>query len=340
MVTVIAEAGVNHNGELKLAKQLIDVAVAAGADYVKFQTFRADRLVTASASKATYQQRAARRYPAEAQERQLAMLKRLELSQQQYRELIDYSGRRGIQIFSTAFDLESLNFLHGLGQSLFKVPSGEITNLPYLEKVASFGKPTILSTGMANLGEIEAALAVLRKHLGDDQLTVLHCNTQYPTPMQDVNLRAMGTIREAFRVAVGYSDHTLGIEVPVAAVALGAICIEKHFTLSRDMKGPDHAASLEPGELTAMVAGIRNVERALGDGVKQVSPSERENLAVARKSIYTATALGAGHRITAGDLIMLRPGDGLSPMLYHSLIGKTLRKDVAANEQLGYQHFV
>lgn len=337
MVTIIAEAGVNHNGKLELAKQLIDVAAAAGVDYVKFQTFNANRMVTRSAAKANYQQRAGSQ-SADKQEGQRAMLKRLELSQQQHYALLDYCGERGVQFFSTAFDLESLDFLRSLGQTLFKVPSGELTNLPYLEKVASFGKPTIVSTGMANLGDIEAALAVLRTHISGDDLTVLHCNTQYPTPMRDVNLRAMTTIQQAFKVAVGYSDHTLGIEVPVAAVALGASCIEKHFTLSRQLEGPDHAASLEPAELNTMVKSIRNIELALGEGIKQPSSSERENVAVARKSIYAARDLPAGHVIAATDLIMLRPGDGLSPMLYHSFLGKKLRKDILHHERLRLEH--
>jgi N,N'-diacetyllegionaminate synthase len=325
---VIAEAGVNHNGELAMAKRLIDVAAEAGADLVKFQTFSADRLVTANAGKAGYQ--AAN---CGADESQHAMLRRLELTPAMHRELQTHCRARGIGFFSTGFDLQSLDLLAELGLDRFKIPSGEITNLPYLRHVGAFGKPLILSTGMATIEEIAAALAVLETAgTPRARITVLHCNTQYPTPMRDVNLRAMITIRDTFGVAVGYSDHTLGIEVAIAAVALGATVIEKHFTLDRALPGPDHKASLEPGELAAMVTAIRHIEVALGDGIKQPSPSETPNRAHARKSLVAACAIRKGEPFAAGNLAVKRPGTGLSPMRYDELLGRAAPRDFMTDE--------
>ena len=329
-VTIIAEAGVNHNGSLETAFELVDAAAAAGVDYVKFQTFKADQLVSPSARMAAYQ---ATNTGAK-NDSQLEMLKSLELDDAAHRKLIDYCNRKGVSFFSTAFDLASLDYLHGLGLDLFKVPSGEITNGPYLRKMASYGKPVLLSTGMSTLGEVEAALEMLMEGVDRSLITVLHCNTQYPTPMPDVNLRAMNTLGNSFQVRVGYSDHTLGIEVPIAAVAMGASVIEKHFTLSRKLPGPDHRASLEPSELAAMVSGIRNIEAALGNGLKRPSASEQENRPVARKSIHTARSLGPGHVLQAEDLIMLRPGNGISPMQYDRLLGRSLRAPLPAFYQL------
>jgi N,N'-diacetyllegionaminate synthase len=325
---IIAEAGVNHNGELSVAKRLIDVAAEAGADLVKFQTFSADRLVTASAPKAGYQ--AANCASADSQQ---AMLRSLELTPAMHRELLEHCKRRGIAFFSTAFDIESLDLLAGLGLDRFKIPSGEITNLPYLRHVGRFGKPLIMSTGMATMDEIAAALAVLEKAgAARDRITVLHCNSQYPTPMADVNLRAMLAIRDHFGVKVGYSDHTLGIEVAIAAVALGASVIEKHFTLDRKMPGPDHKASLEPTELAAMVAAIRQVEQALGDGVKRPSASELPNRAVARKSLVALRAIRKGEPFSAGNIAAKRPGTGLSPMKFDEVLGRQAPRDFVADE--------
>jgi N,N'-diacetyllegionaminate synthase len=325
---IIAEAGVNHNGELSVAKRLIDVAAEAGADLVKFQTFSADRLVTAAARKADYQLA-----NGGGSGSQHAMLRGLELTAAMHRELLAYCELRHIGFFSTAFDIESVDLLVGLGLDRFKIPSGEITNLPYLRHVGGFGKPVIMSTGMATMEEIGAALAVLEKAgLVRAQITVLHCNTQYPTPMTDVNLRAMLDIRDSFGVQVGYSDHTLGIEVAVAAVALGAGVIEKHFTLDREMPGPDHKASLEPAELAAMVAAIRNVEQALGDGVKRPSASELPNRAVARKSLVAARAIRKGEPFSAANVAAKRPGTGLSPMKFDDVLGRPAPRDFLADE--------
>lgn len=318
-VLIIAEAGVNHNGSLELAKQLVETAAAAGADYVKFQTFKAEKVISSRAPKAEYQIQ----NTGLMEESQLDMVRKLELDREAHETLIQYAWEKGIKFLSTPFDLESIDLLDELVIGLFKIPSGEITNLPYLRKIGSKGKPIILSTGMANLGEVETALEVL---IGAgaklDDITVLHCNTEYPTPMKDVNLRAMLTLADAFKVKVGYSDHTLGIEVPVAAVAMGAVCIEKHFTLDRNMEGPDHRASLEPGELKAMVQAIRNIEIALGDGIKRPSASERKNIPIARKSIHIARSLPAHHILAEADLIMKRPGNGLSPMMLEWTVGK------------------
>jgi N,N'-diacetyllegionaminate synthase len=327
---VIAEAGVNHNGELTVARRLVDVAAEAGADLVKFQTFSADRLVTAQAQKATYQ--ATDGDPGESQH---AMLRRLELTPAMHRELLAHCRARGIGFFSTAFDIESLDVLAALGLTRFKIPSGEITNLPYLRHVGGFGKPLIMSTGMATMEEIGAALAVLEKAgTARESITVLHCNTQYPTPMVDVNLRAMLDIHDHFGVQVGYSDHTLGIEVAIAAVALGATIIEKHFTLDRAMPGPDHKASLEPAELAAMVAAIRHVECALGDGVKRPSASELPNRAVARKSLVAACVIHKGEPFTAANIAVKRPGSGLSPMHFDEVLGRGAPRDFLADEMI------
>ena len=320
---IIAEAGVNHNGDMALAKQLIDVAADAGADLVKFQTFNADRQVTQAAAKANYQLQ-----QTDQAETQHAMLRRLELSEAMHHDLIAHCATRGIGFFSTGFDIPSLDLLRGLGQTLFKVPSGEITNLPYLRHVGQWGGPLILSTGMATLGDVEGALdALVRSGAALSAITVLHCTTEYPTPMVDVNLRAMLGIQAALGVAVGYSDHTPGIEVATAAVALGATVIEKHFTLSRSLPGPDHQASLEPAELSAMVRAIRNIEIALGDGVKRISASEAKNRPVARKSLVAARAIKQGERFSADNVTAKRPGSGLSPMLWDEVIGQVARRD-------------
>ena len=314
---VIAEAGVNHNGDMELAKRLIDVAAQAGADLVKFQTFTADCVVTLQAPKAVYQTLA----PG-ASGSQHQMLKRLELSREMHEQLIEYCRIAGIGFFLTGFDDASNEMLFELGLRKFKIPSGEVTNLPYLRHLGGFGLPLIMSTGMATLAEIEAALDVLQAAgAARDKVTVLHCNTQYPTPMQDVNLLAMVSIRDSLGVAVGYSDHTLGIEVPIAAVAMGATVIEKHFTLDRSLPGPDHKASLEPGELAAMVAGIRNVEQVLGDGIKRPSRSESANLGVVRRSIVAAQPISAGEELTVLNLTVKRPGTGISPMRWEDVVG-------------------
>jgi N,N'-diacetyllegionaminate synthase len=334
---IIAEAGVNHNGSIELAKKLIDAAAEAGVDYVKFQTFKAETLVSKNAKKAEYQAKNI----GDNDDSQYTMLKKLELDQEMHKLLISYCKTKDIKFLSTAFDLESIDLLFDLGIDLFKIPSGEITNLPYLQKIGSLGKPVILSTGMANLGEIEAALEVLvNAGTAMENITVLHCNTEYPTPMQDVNLTAMLGIKEAFKVKVGYSDHTLGIEIPTAAVALGAICIEKHFTLDKTMEGPDHKASLEPHELKAMVSAIRNIELALGDGVKRPSASEAKNKPIARKSIHLAHSLPAGHILTAEDIIMKRPGNGISPMDIQLVLGKTTAIALSEDDMLSWRAII
>ena len=325
---VIAEAGVNHNGDLDLALRLVDAAAEAGADMVKFQTFSADRIVAAHARKATYQLAAGGQ-----EDTQHGMLRKLELDRSMHEALQARCVARGIRFFSAAFDIDSINLLVALGLDCFKVPSGEITNLPYLRHLGRQGKPVYLSTGMATLGEIEAAVGILeRAGTSRDRITVLHCNTEYPTPMVDVNLRAMSAIRVALGVSVGYSDHTMGIEVPIAAVALGAVVIEKHFTLDRGMPGPDHQASLEPDELGAMVRAIRNIEKALGDGIKRPSPSESANLDVARKSIVAARAIAAGERFSEANLTVKRPGSGVSPMRWDEMLGRRACRDFAADE--------
>jgi N-acetylneuraminate synthase/N,N'-diacetyllegionaminate synthase len=322
-VLIIAEAGVNHNGDFEKAKRLIQVAAEAGADVVKFQTFKAEKLVSSAGKKAEYQ----KNNYSEADDTQFNMLKKLELPFEWHQNLIDYARSLKIEFASTGFDEESVDFLANLGQSFFKIPSGEITNLPYLQHIASKNKPTILSTGMADLEEISDAIEVLLAGgLTKEKITILHCNTEYPTPMEDVNLKAMLHIEHIFQVKIGYSDHTLGIEVPIAATALGATVIEKHFTLDRNLPGPDHSASLEPNELKAMVQGIRNIEKALsGNGIKSPSPSENKNKIVARKSILLNKNLVAGTIITKEDLAIKRPGNGISPMKINEVIGKELK---------------
>lgn len=319
-VYIIAEAGVNHNGDIELAKKLIDEAKKSGADAVKFQTFKAEKLVTKAATKASYQNKNDKK-----SQSQYEMLKRLELTFKDFEELMAYSKEVGIEFLSSAFDLESIDFLNNLEMSLFKVPSGEITNLPYLRKVAQTGKQVIISTGMSTYGDIESALEVLYKSNAKDVI-VLHCNTEYPTPMSDVNLTAMKSIETAFNTKVGYSDHTIGIEIPVAAVALGAVVIEKHFTLDKNMDGPDHKASLDPKELTDMVTAIRNIEMALGDGVKKLSDSEKYNLDIVRKSIVAKRDINVGEFFSEDNVTVKRPGTGLSPMEWDKVIGKKAKK--------------
>lgn len=325
---VIAEAGVNHNGDLALARKLVEAAAEAGADIVKFQTFRADRLVTKTAGRAAYQAEAVG-----GDESQFEMLRRLELSDSDHRVLVDHCKTYGIEFLSTGFDVESVEMLAALGQRRFKVPSGEITNLPYLRHIGGFGSHVILSTGMSSLGEIEAAIGVLEA-AGTERpkIAVLHCTTEYPTPMDEVNLRAMNTIGNAFGVAVGYSDHTRGIEVSTAAVAIGATIIEKHFTLDRALPGPDHQASLEPDELKAMVSAIRNIELALGDGIKRLTPSEAQNRPIARRSLVAIRPITAGERFSADNITTKRPGSGISPMQWDQVIGKFARRDFQADE--------
>lgn len=325
---IIAEAGVNHNGSLEMARRMVETAARCGVDYVKFQTFRADRLVNRMAGRAGYQERNLNESGT-----QLDMLRRLELTQAGFTELKELCGRCGTGFMSTPFDLGSIGFLAGLGMDYMKVPSGEITNLPYLRRIAGTGIPVIMSTGMCRMGDIEAALDVLcRGGLSIDDITLLHCNTEYPTPMADVNLRAMETLRSAFGTRVGYSDHTDGIEVPVAAVALGATVIEKHFTLDRSLSGPDHAASLEPDELGRMVMSIRNIEQALGSTVKRISPTEEKNMAIARKSIVAARPIMKGEILTEDNLTVKRPGSGITPMLWDRVIGLEAPRDFAEDE--------
>lgn len=333
---IIAEAGVNHNGDLERAKELIKVAAKAGADFVKFQTFKADKIVSKQAKKATYQNKNIN----DGDDSQYNMLKKLEIPDEWYPELLALCKNENIKFLSTGFDNESIDFLDALPIKLFKIPSGEITNKPYLEHIAQKKKPVVLSTGMANIQEIENAMEVLMKAgLDKSKLTVLHCNTEYPTPMEDVNLKAMLHIHEELGVKIGYSDHTLGIEVPIAAVALGAQVIEKHFTLNRDLPGPDHKASLEPNELIAMVKSIRNIELAIsGSGIKAPSKSEMPNKAIARKSIHTLKPLGKGQVLEKSDLIMRRPGDGISPMHIDQFIGRKLNVDLEADVKLLPEH--
>lgn len=334
---IIAEAGVNHNGDIALAKQLIDVAAEAGVDYVKFQTFKADKLVSKEAKQAEYQKKNLGSTTADSQ---YAMLKKLEISEDMHHELLDYANQKGVKFLSTGFDEESIDFLENLGIDLFKIPSGEITNHPYLKHIARKGKPIVVSTGMATLGEIEDALDVLvQSGSALDNITVLHCTTDYPTKYEDVNLKAMLTIQNAFKVGVGYSDHTLGTEVPIAAVTLGASVIEKHFTLDRSLPGPDHKASLEPGELKEMVTAIRNIEQAMsGNGRKQPTASEAMNKVVARKSIHLKRSVASGEMLYDADLEMKRPGDGISPMDITKVIGRKLHKDMVAGDKLEWRH--
>ena len=327
---IIAEAGVNHNGDIKLAKQLIDVAADSGADYVKFQTFSADRIVAKSANKAEYQKQSS-----DSSESQFEMLKRLELSVEMHLELIEHCEHRLIKFLSTGFDIQSVDLLVGLGLNLIKIPSGEITNLPFLRYIGSLGLPVILSSGMSTMKEIADALLILEQTgLPRAQITVLHCTTEYPTPMDEVNLRAMNSIRNTLGVAVGYSDHTLGIEVSVAAVALGASVIEKHFTIDRALPGPDHKASLEPDELFAMVKAIRNIEVALGSDVKEPTISEIKNIRIARKSILAGRKIEIGEILSASNLVIKRPGDGVSPMHWDHLIGQIASRVYSPDEKI------
>jgi N,N'-diacetyllegionaminate synthase len=325
---IIAEAGVNHNGDMYMARALIDAAADAGADLVKFQTFRADSLVTAKAEKARYQM-----VTTGADEPQHEMIRRLELTAAMHDELITHCGQRGIEFFSTAFDVDSLDYLMTLGMERIKVPSGEITNLPYLRRVGGFGKQVILSTGMSSLGDIECALDVLEQAgTPRNKITVLHCNTEYPVPIDEVNLRAMRSIEQAFGVAVGFSDHTEGIEIAIAAVALGAKVIEKHLTLDRDLPGPDHRASIEPGELARMIRSIRNVETAMGDGIKRPSASEERNRPIARKSLVAACRINKGDVFSVLNVQAKRPGTGISPMRWDEVVGRLAPRDFDPDE--------
>lgn len=321
----------NHNGDLNKALQLIEVAADAGVDYVKFQTFKAKNLVNKKARKAEYQIENTKKDGS-----QFEMLKQLEIPESWYPTLLQKCKDLHIEFLSTGFDEESIDFLEEIGCSFYKVPSGELTNKPYLQHIAAKGKPMILSTGMATMEEIKNSVQVLKDSgVDNSNITVLHCNTQYPTPMQDVNLKAMLDIQSTLNVKIGYSDHTLGIEVPIAAVALGANVIEKHFTLDRELPGPDHKASLTPSELKAMVQGIRNIELAIsGDGKKAPTESEKPNINIARKSIHVSNDLAKNHTIAKDDLIMLRPGDGISPMDVDSVIGKQTKRSIQQYEQL------
>ena len=325
IVIIIAEAGVNHNGDLKQAKKLIDAAALAKVDYVKFQTFKAEKIVSPDAKKAEYQSK----NNAGENNSQFEMLKKLELSDEDHLELIEYCKKKEVKFFSTAFDVDGIDYLDSLGFDIFKIPSGEITNYPYLKRTAEKGKPIILSTGMSNIREIEEAVNVLIQFGSKkDNITILHCNTEYPTPMIDVNLKAMLTIGKYIDTKIGYSDHTLGIEVPIAAVALGATVIEKHFTLDRTLPGPDHRASLEPDELKEMVSTIRNIEKAIsGNGEKKPSNSDTRNTSIARKSIHLNTNLTKRSVISEEDIIALRPATGISPMKWNDVIGKVLVND-------------
>ncbi len=334
-VLIIAEAGVNHNGDIEIAKRLIDAAADAKADFVKFQTFKADNLVSKTAKMASYQIKNLDNTEAS----QYNMLKKLEMPEDWHVELKEYCKDKGIEFMSTGFDEESIDLLDRLGCSMFKIPSGEITNKPYLQHVAKKGKKIILSTGMADMEEIRQAITLIKSEgVTAGQITVLHCNTEYPTPMSDVNLLAMNVIKNELDIAIGYSDHTLGIEVPIAAVALGAEIIEKHFTVDRSMPGPDHKASLEPDELAAMVKAIRNIEQAIsGTGLKTPSISETANKAIARRSIHISNDIGVGHVILKGDLKMQRPGDGISPMLIDEVIGRSSNKALLKDYKLTFK---
>ena len=327
---IIAEAGVNHNGSIELAKKLVEKAKEAGVDYIKFQTFKASKLVTKAAKQAEYQQKNIGKEG----DSQYQMLKKLELSPEEHEILIDYCKLLGIKFFSTAFDFDSIDYLHSLNLGLWKIPSGEVTNYPFLKRIAAFNEPTILSTGMCDMVDVRAAVDALYKNgLSKENLILLHCNTEYPTPFEDVNLKAMDALRNEFGVEVGYSDHTKGIEVPIAAVALGATVIEKHFTLDRNMEGPDHKASLEPDELKAMVSAIRNIEKAVGgDGTKHVSESEKKNIAIARKSIVAACDIMTGEVFTEQNLTVKRPGNGISPMRWEEVLGQKAKRNFNEDE--------
>lgn len=325
---IIAEAGVNHNGSSEMARKMIDAAKSSGADYIKFQTFKADKITNRFAAQAQYQQRNTGK-----EESQLQMLRNLELGYPEFEQLAAYCRQAGVKFMSTPFDGDSIRFLATLGMDYMKIPSGEVTNLPYLRQIAATRIPVIMSTGMCGLHEIASALDVLTKGgLGIDEITLLHCNTEYPTPMQDVNLKVMETLRSEFGTRVGYSDHTRGIEVAIAAVALGAEVIEKHFTLDRSLPGPDHVASLEPSELSAMVAAIRNIEKAMGSAEKRITDSERKNIAVARKSIVAARRIKAGETFSVDNLAVKRPGSGISPMMWDDVIGRKATRDFSEDE--------
>lgn len=328
-IIIIAEAGVNHNGSLAAAKQMVLAARNAGADYIKFQTFSPEKLVSVYAEKAEYQKQTTG-----TEESQLEMLKKLALTQEDFLELKTYCRQQGIGFLSTPFDLDSIHFLDKLNMDFWKLPSGEITNLPYLLEIARTEKPVVMSTGMCGMEEIAQAIDCLKK-AGTPEITLLHCNTEYPTPMEDVNLKAMITMEKEFCLPVGYSDHTQGIEIPVAAAALGACVLEKHFTLDRGMEGPDHQASLEPEELKAMVTAVRNVEEALGSGKKEPSQSEQKNRAVARKSIVAKCRIKKGERFSEENLTVKRPGTGISPMRWPELMGQTADRDYAEDELIG-----
>jgi len=325
---VIAEAGVNHNGDIDLALELVKAAAKAGADVVKFQTFKAFKIATNKADKANYQ-----KATTGATETQLSMLRKLEITADQHVQLIHYCNDSGIKFLSTAFDHESIDLLESLRLGLWKIPSGEITNIPYIRKIGSFNQPVILSTGMASLGEIESAIHALEEAgTSRNQITVLHCTTEYPAPLDEVNLNAIQSIRQAFNLPVGYSDHTDGIAIPIAAVAMGATVIEKHLTLNRAMEGPDHRASLEPDQFASMVKGIRAVELALGDGIKRPMPSERPNILIVRKSIVAAEDIEKGDLFSSENITVKRPGIGISPMYWDSLIGCRAKRSYAADE--------
>lgn len=327
-VLIIAEAGVNHNGSLEIAKKMVDVVVESGADIIKFQTANPEKVISKYAPKAEYQKKAMGE-----EDSQLEMVKKITLPNKDFIELKEYCDEKKIRFLSTPFDIESIDFLNELGIDLWKIPSGEITNYPYLVSIAKTKKPIIVSTGMSNMEEIEAALALLKTN-GAGEISILHCNTQYPTPYEDVNLKAMETIHKDTGLEVGYSDHTLGIEVPIAAVAMGATIIEKHFTLDRNMEGPDHKASLEPDELKAMVLAIRHIELSKGSAQKCVSPSERANIVVARKSIIAAKDIKKGEKFSEENLTTKRPGDGISPMHWNEILGTIAIRDFSEDEKI------
>ncbi len=327
-VFIIAEAGVNHNGDINLAYKLVDKAIEAGVDAVKFQTFKTEKEISKFAMKAEYQKETTGEL-----ETQFEMVKKLELPHEDFKKLKRYCDEKGIMFLSTPFEGDSVKFLYELGIEIFKIPSGEITNLPYLQEIGMLKKKVFLSTGMSTLGEIEKALTILKEN-GTNDITILHCNTEYPTPMDDVNLNAMNTIRQAFKIEVGYSDHTLGIEVPIAAVVMGAKVIEKHFTLDKNMEGPDHKASLNSQELKDMVKSIRNIEKALGNGIKAPSKSEIKNINAARKSIVASCDIRKGEIFTEHNLDVKRPGNGISPMRWNEVLGRVAHKDYKEDEMI------
>lgn len=329
-ITIIAEAGVNHNGSMELAKKMIEKAAGTGADYIKFQTFKPEKLVSKFAKKADYQKKATGN-----DDSQLQMLEKLALSYENFMELKDYCGQRGIGFLSTPFDEDSIRFLESMNMDFWKIPSGEITNYPYLVQIAQTGKKVVLSTGMCEMEEIAEAIRVLEQN-GAGKITLLHCNTEYPTPFEDVNLLAMNEMRQKLKKPVGYSDHTLGIEIPIAAAALGAVILEKHFTLDKSMEGPDHKASLEPHELAQMVSAVRNIEKSLGDGVKKRTPSEKQNIAAARKSIVAKCSIPKGTVFTEENLTVKRPGNGISPMKWNEIVGTKAGRDYAEDELIEF----